>query len=248
MSNSFVRAPIFCTLVGLGLLSACASGPELADPAALPASFAPAALSPALAKQLPAGAPGSRFGQLVLSTQSNSELTDGRKESWTAVMTLVDGGHGLIQTMTELSSNQVPYGRIHSLSYRGLIDLRWQNVQLSGNGGGPLYEVKAVSRFDALPAGPGQEFAYEFQSGAEAQTANFQTSQRSCKSVRTLPANELHAKLPGQATELACSQKNNNGAPNTSRWMLLEHYGVAVLVESRSGARKIDVRLLDVKS
>ena len=248
MSSHAVRVKFLLSALSLGLLSACASGPELAEPAALPASFAPPALSPALAKQLPAGAPGSRFERLVLTTQSNAEQADGRKESWTAVMTLVDGGQGLVQTMTELSSNQVAYGRIHSLSYRGLIDLRWQNVQLSGNGGGPLYEVKQVSRFDALPAGPGQEFGYEFQSGAEAQRGNFQTSQRSCQSVRTLPASALHAKLPGQAIELACSQKNNNGVANTSRWMLLEQYGVAVLVESRSGARKIEVRLLDVKA
>lgn len=248
MSSHAVRAKFLLSAVSFALLSACASGPELADPATLPAKFAPPALSPALAKQLPASALGSRFGQLVITTRSNSEQTDGRKEAWTAAMTLVDGGNGLVQTMTELSSNEVLYGRIHSLSYRGLIDLRWQNVQLANPGASQVYEVKNASRFDALPTGLNQEFAYEFQSGAEAQSTNFQTSQRHCKSIRTLPASQLHQKLPGQATELECSQRNNNGAPNTSRWMLLEDYGVAILVESKSGSRKVDVRLLDVKS
>lgn len=249
-----VRAHLLLSAACLGLLSACASNPEgdRAEPApTLPAKFAPHSLSPLIAKQLPASAsaaPGGGFGKLVITTRSNSEQAGGRKEAWQSVMTLVDGGNGLVQTTTELSANDVAYGRIHSLSYRGLIDLRWQNVQLANSNPSPIYEVKNARRIDALPTGADQEFVAEFESGAEAQSANFQTSQRRCKSLRVLPARELHAKLPGQATELECTQKNNTGAPQHSRWMLLQDWGVAILVESRSGSRKIDVRLLDVNS
>lgn len=251
MSTRVINAANVLSAITVCLLSACTSITAVKDVTAdktghLVKNFSPQTLAPAVSKKIPAEGKDAKFGKLIITTEATSELSDGKKEAWKSVMTLVDNGNGIIQTMNELSNNEIPYALIYSLTYKGLVDLRWQTVPLRGAVTGPVYELKDATRFDALPAGINKDFAVNYTSGSDIQIANFLSSQKTCTTKRVVAASEFHKSLPGQATEIECQQSNNNTVQSRSKWLLLQNYGVVVMIENTSSARKTTYRLVDV--
>jgi hypothetical protein len=150
--------------------------------------------------------------------------------------------------MEELSNNDIPYSLSYSLTYKGIIDLKWQNVPLRGRVTGPIYAVKDAARFDAIPSAIDKEFVVDYTSGFHTQIANFLSSQKACKTLRTLAASELHKKLTGQATEIECQLRANNAVQTRGKWVLLQDYGMAVSTEITSSSVKTVFRVVDVSN
>lgn len=244
-----------CTsaVVCIGVLSGCTSVAPVKDVTSDPAAymsknFAAVMLSPSVAKSVPADAIPAGQGKLSLVTEANYESADGKKESWKNTITLTDLGQGLFQRMSEHSNNDIPYRISFSLTYRGFMDLRWQGVPLRGSMTEPLYEVKEVTRFDAVPTSENQEFAVEYSSGSSIQIANFDKTRKSCKATHRLDAKAIHAKLVGAGLEFECQSLKDNVVQGRSKWVFLQNYGVAILTESTGSSYKTVIRVVDVKA
>ncbi len=233
------------------MLAACSSVESVKDVTMdkegyLARRFSPTTLHQSVTKKIPSDAGSAGFGRLTITKEASAEHSDGKKESFKSVSTLVDGGNGLVEDMTELSNNDVPYALSYRLTYRGLMRLRWQEVLLQATNTGQLYEVKGIRQFDPLPAAAGQEVEIDFRSGLDVQIANFTPNQLKCKATRALPASEVNQKLTGQAIELECKFSANHSVQERSKWMLLRDYGVAVETESANSVIKATYRIVDV--
>lgn len=233
------------------ILTACSSVVPIKDVTAdqagyLSKNFSPQQLSPSIAKKLPSDGKSVGFGKLIITSEVTSEQSDGKKESWKAVATLVDAGNGLVQRMVEVSSNDIPYALLYSLTYKGIVDLKWQQVPLRGSVTSMLYEIKDATRFDVIPSTIDKEFVVDYTSGISQQIANFSSHQKACKTSRIMPASELHKKLLGQAIEIECQMRSNGAVQNRTKLVLLQEYGVAFAVEDISSSKKTTSRVLEV--
>jgi hypothetical protein len=236
---------------GLALLSACTSVSTVKDVTAdrdghMHKNFSPQALNPVVAKKLAVAGKSSGFGKMTVTREAESTQNDGKKTTWKSVETFTDAGHGLVERLDEFSSNDIPTSLHYTLSYKGAFDLRWQIVPLQAMRTTPIYEVKNITRFERLPTAVGQESVIDFQTGAQAQVANFLTEQRKCKAAHTMVASDINQKLSGQAIELDCETSLNNSIQNRTKMMFLEQYGVAILTEVSSSTNKVVYRITDV--
>lgn len=251
MCSANLVAKIFSTTACIGLLTACTSVSSVkevtSDPSAyLAKKFVKASLSPSLVKKLPADDIRSGRAQISLVTESNYEAADGKKETWKNKITLIDLGQGVFQKTVEQSNNNIPFKVHYGLTYRGLMDLRWQSVPLRRSITEPLFEVKDVTRFDALPIAENQEFTVDYSSGNEVQIAGFFSARKSCKATRQLAAQDIHKKLDGKGLEIECQQFSNNLVENRSKWVFLQNYGIAIQTEGIGSAYKTIIRVIDV--
>ncbi|WP_169151528.1 hypothetical protein [Azoarcus sp. TTM-91] len=216
------------------------------QPAYLSKHFTIATLSPNLLKKLPADSIQPAQKPLVLLAEVDYEGVDGKKETWQNKVTFTDLGQGIFQYVAEASSNDIPFKVNYGLNYRGLIDLRWQNVPLVRGMTDPLVEVKDIKRFDALPSAENQEFTVEFLSGNEIRLANFIEARRSCKATRLLAAADIHKKLEGKALEMECQMFVENLLDSRGKWVFLQNYGIAIQTEEVATRRKAVFRVVDV--
>lgn len=238
-------------VIGLVLLSACSSIAQVQDVTAdkagyLSKNFSAQSLSPNVAKKIPREISVARFKTLTIIREGGAEQSGGKKETWKSVVTLVNVGNGLVQRMEEISNNDIPYGLFYSLTYKGVIDLKWQNVPLRGRVTSPIYEIKDTTRFDAIPLAMGKKSVIDYTSGMHGQIANFLSSQKTCKTLRTIAAKELNGKLTGQATEIECQLDTNKVVQSRGTWFLLQDYGAAISTEFASSSIKTTFRIVDV--
>jgi len=234
------------------LLAACASAPPPVSekPATDQEAFTsrkltPQSLTPAVARRIPPETGGKRFGTIAITTVVNTIEPGGRTETSDFVLRFTDAGNGLVQRVAEMSKVGIAFASTYSLTYKGLVDLKVQDVPLRRTVTRPVIEWKEVSRFDALPSEPGREFSFHYSTGLESQTSNFLPIQYSCKSTRKVPASTLNAKIQGEALELECRLSNNNRLQSSSKWMLLLAYGVAIEIEHTRAASRSTTRIAD---
>jgi len=252
MRNANITGKLLLASLVVSLFPGCITVTNVKDVTAdrgayMATKFDPGTLSPVLAKKVPQDASGKGFGHLTITMEAKSEGSDGKTESWINTVTFVDAGHGFVQRMTESSNNDIPYNLAYSLTYKGIMDLRWQTVPLRGTVAGPLNEVKDTTRFDSLPETVGKEFVVDYLIAPDYQIANFRAYQKSCKATRALEAGSLHAKLPGPALELECQILMNNVVQSRSKWVLIQQYGLAIQIENVDSSNKSTVRVADVK-
>lgn len=236
---------------GLVLLSACTGAVSVKDVTTnekgyLASTFSPQTLPAAVAAKIPRDASHAGFGRLTIVADAKTEAADGKSESWKTATTWIDEGSGLVQKVTEDSYNDIPYRHLYSLTYKGIVDLKWQRVPLQGAVTGPIYEIKSIDRFDAAPSAVGDEFEIDYWSAPRIQIANFYSFRRLCKATRALAASELNSKLAGAALELECEVWANNAVVTRSKWVMLQRYGAAFLTELTTSARKTTYHVIDV--
>lgn len=186
------------------------------------------------------------YGELKIALNAEFEKSNGEKESAKIVTTFARTKNGLVQRLMEYSNNDIPYAIYYALTYKGLIDLRWQDVPVRRTVSGPLTELKQVTRFDPTPTAANQEFSVHFTSGHIAQIANYNDSQKTCKSVAVSPASQIHAKLAGQAIHFECDLRTNNVVSSKSKFVLLQDYGVAIGLELSGSASRARHKVTDV--
>ena len=186
-----------------------------------------------------------KFETLTIATASTSFASNGRTEFSESVTRYTNAGNGLVLRASDLSAYEMAYGSTYSLSYKGLVDLKLQEVPLRTPVARPVVEIKNALRFDALPSEPGREFVVEYSTGLDNQSANFLPIMLACKSTRKLPASSLHATIAGEALELECRLSNNGAVQSGSKWMLLLAYGVAVEVEHVRSTNRVTTRIVE---
>lgn len=252
MFGKMIAGKPYFILIAVSLLAACASPPPTVSEkpptdqdAFASRKFAPQYLAPAVARRIPAEAGRPRFGNITIATEVNTIETGGRLETSNVVLRFTDVGNGLMQRVAELSKVGIAFGSTYSLTYKGLADLKLQDVPLRRTVTRPVIEWKEVSRFDAIPTEPGKEFSFQYATGIENQTSNFLPIQNVCKSTRKVPASALNSRIQGDMLELECRLSSNNVLQSGSKWALLLAYGVAVETEHTRATSRSTTRITD---
>ncbi|HET7833207.1 MAG TPA: hypothetical protein VFK88_09615 [Gallionella sp.] len=127
-----------------------------------------------------------------------------------------------------------------------MIDLRWQYVSLGRGKTDPIFAINNLTRLDAMPSGVDKEFVADYTYGTEIQIANFYSSKVKCKATGSREATEIHTKLSGQATDIDCEHFNNSVVQGRSKWVMLQEYGIAIMLEKTSSSQKGISRIVDI--
>lgn len=146
--------------------------------------------------------------------------------------TVTNAGGGLVELLSESSRNGVPVSQLYMLSYRNLVPLKAQTMNLSANIAPMLMEVKDFKHFDPITSlRSGLE--YDFQYGTSVQIMNFHDGRTTCVRGDAQPASDVYASLSGEAWGVVCTEYNANGVMRGKRsYVYLENYGIAINVHS----------------
>ena len=148
------------------------------------------------------------------------------------VSTVTNAGGGLVELLSEHSRNGVPMTQMYALSYRNLIPLKTQTMNLSATVAPMMMEVKNFKHFDPISSlKSGLE--YDFQYGTSVQIMNYHDGRTSCVRGDAKPASDVYVSLSGEAWDVICSEYNANGVLRGKRsYVYLENYGIAITTHS----------------
>ncbi len=158
-------------------------------------------------------------------------------------------GGSLVQMRVEDSRNGVPMTQNYQLSYRGIVALKSQNLNVGAAMTGFAFELKSFQHFDAVgrPSASGM-LDYQYKSGTTAQIMNFRDGRSTCKIGPAYPAAKVNAQLLGDARDLDCTIYNSNGVKtSSSRAAYLAKYGVAVVLHTEHAAGISDAKVTSVE-
>lgn len=158
----------------------------------------------------------------------------------------LDGGY--VQRLAELSANGIPVSLGYFLNY-GLVWLRMQSVPLQHGVANPMFAIKEISRFDAIPDRVGQEFSLSLSTGYAQVASTLVQSRWSCKTTKVGMASVMQPNLKGRAIDVSCEITNGNAGSVSGRnaWVFLEDYGVPITIESVTANGKNAYKITEIK-
>lgn len=160
--------------------------------------------------------------------------------------TLTNAGGGFVEFLSENSRNGVPMSQMYKLSYRNLVPLKSQTMNLSARVAPLLMEVKNFKHFDPITS-LRNGLEYEFQYGTSVQIMNFRDGRTSCVRGDAKPATDVYASLSGEAWDVVCTEYNMNGVPQGKRrYVYLDKYGVAISVHSELSTGVSDAKITSI--
>lgn len=224
----------------------------LADkPAYLAANFAADKLRPNVRQSIsavdntPLGFRKMTVHMTWQTTYANKSLNHAEQKT----MTLINGGGGLVERMSEDSRNGLPISQEYDLSYRAILPLRTQSINEGAIYAGPLYEAKSFEHLDSLnDLKAGEHLTFEMKGGAASQVINLGDFKLSCNAGKDYPASTVLAQLQGAAVDLDCITYNNNGvASGKSRSVFFRKYGISIMFSSQNASGVAKGRLDSVE-
>jgi uncharacterized protein YceK len=201
------------------------------DPQAYLASqFAPGVMAPEVMNMIRASDNESaHFSHIVMHlTWRYSTENSGTTLSVDEVRTLNHQDGPFVETFAEQFKGGTPIGQTYALTYRNVLDLKNQRLDLAQEFAPPPKEMGVVERFDSMSSiDAGAQFA--FSVGTRAPTPRFSAASASCTKEGRVAASSLNASLTGDAIKVVCSYYNGNSQLMTkNRFVYLPQYGVGV--------------------
>jgi hypothetical protein len=217
-----------------------------ADPQAyLGTQFSPRVMAPQVTQMITAADNEPlHFKRIVLHLTWHFNVNNPAKASTTdEVRTLTNAGGPFVQELLENDRNGIPMVQVYGLTYRGLLDMRKQSLNLSKEFATQPGEVKSLEHFDPISAvDSGMNFAYHF--GPSSQTTTLSAASVRCVSDGREPASTLDPSLTGDAIKVVCSNYSENNVMKSQLSSLyLPQYGVAVPVGGTSPQGRTEVKL-----
>ncbi|HEY7888596.1 MAG TPA: hypothetical protein VIC29_10250 [Steroidobacteraceae bacterium] len=170
------------------------------------------------------------FHQMKLTLSLTvSRTSDNQINHFVNTTTYTAAGGPYVQILDVLNNNGVPFQEDYSLTYRGLLYLRTQQVQLNALNSNQIFATHSLEPVTAWPAsGPGSgDIHFRFEEGLSQQIMNFQSGALNCEFGSVFPAAELNPALLGNAQKLHCEALNTNGVVTTrSEEAWLMRYGI----------------------
>jgi hypothetical protein len=158
-----------------------------------------------------------------------SRTSDGQINHFVNTSTYTAAGGPYVQILDVLNNNGVPFQEDYSLTYRGLLFLRTQQVQLSATNSNFIFAIHSLQPVAAWPAGApgGGDVDFRFQEGFSQQIMNFQDGAMHCRFGSVFAAAKINPALAGNAQHLHCTALNNNGvvtSQSDAAWLM--RYGI----------------------
>lgn len=161
-----------------------------------------------------------------------SRTSDNQVNHFVNTATYTAAGGPYVQMLDVLNNNGVPFQEDYSLTYRGLLFLRTQQVQLSAQSSNQIFAIHSLQPLAAWPAGgPGSgDVDFHFEQGFSQQIMNFQDGAMSCTFGSVFAASVLNSALTGNAQKVHCTALNNNGVViSRSDGAWLPNYGIVFM-------------------
>lgn len=191
-------------------------------------------------------AAAASFREIKVTTDRSTEMPDGKKEADIVTFDIFPAPGGLLEQRTEYSVNNIPYALLLSLSYKGLLNMKIQSVNLRATVAPNVVEIKDISRFDGFGSGSGQVVYADYTVGASGQLANFAPNTKHCNTEQVRSASQVFAGLSGQATDISCENSTNNAVQVRDKYIYLNDYGVSVLSEFVTSAKKETYKISNI--
>lgn len=175
------------------------------------------------------------FHKMVLTLDLTvSHTSDDKVSHFVNTSTYTAAGGPYVQILDVLNNNGVPFQEDYSLTYRGLLFLRTQQVQLNAVNSNMIFAIHSLQPIAAWPArAPGSgDVDFHFEQGFSQQIMNFQSGAMSCKFGDVFPAAQINPVLTGNAQKLHCTALNNNGvvtSQSDAAWLM--NYGIAFVTQ-----------------
>ena len=200
---------------------------------------------PAAPAAPPANVVPMAWRNLTVVVDTTSVESTGQTENSSMALRFVNLGNGLVQRAAQLARYDIDYGTTYSLMWRGLVDIKRQEVVPRTAVARPVIEIKSVARFDAMPTDLAREFRMDYSTGIENQSTGFLPVDLTCRTARRMPAANVHARMQGDALEIECRLRADNAVQSASRWVMLLSYGVAIEMFEQRGRTAITHRVRD---
>ena len=215
------------------------------------ANFSPDKLNKDIVRTVSSADPGP-LGFQKMVFHLNWQLNDDDKNKMVAFeqeVSYSNAGGSLVQSRVDDSRNGVTINENYSLSYRGVLSLMSQFMNLNAVAAAPVSELKSLQHFDAAtrPKSAGQ-LDYQYKLGFAAQLMNFREGRNTCQVGPDYAASKLNAQLAGDAHDLDCVAYNGNGVKvHSTRFAYLDKYGVAIVTHTEYAAGISDATVASVE-
>lgn len=243
-------------VVGVLLLSGCATPPQVKQvlgdrEAYLRNNFSPETLpEPVRSEVSSKDSGGFPYSRMVvnLSWTMTSDDDKERHVKSQDVVTFVNAGGPFLEEMHEASRNGVPTLQRFSTSYRGILVLKTEALNVGSTLAGMTFVAKGFKQFDPLRVDVAKSIEYAYSSGTTVQLMNFRDSRNSCIIGDSYPASRANAAFEGDAQEIDCTNYNTNGVMSgKSHYVFLKKYGTAILVKGEGSGGSSEAHIDSVK-
>jgi hypothetical protein len=243
---------VACAL--LSVLSACATSMNVSDINAdrrgyLLSAYAPENIGSGVVAEIKKNdVESNNFREMEIRVRTDYD--DGAKITHPLISTTyINAGHGMVQQLSELSKNGIPYRLWYSLTYRGVMPLKTQSVPLKARQTLQPAVTKKIVRLpkDLAAAREDAEYKFEYAVGREIQIADFWNFGITCQSTRRYAASSLHRNLTGNALDLMCEHSKDGVLDRKIKYVFLQQYGFAVLLDDTGVAYKLNGTIADVE-
>lgn len=144
-----------------------------------------------------------------------------------------NAGNGFVSQINVWKLNGFEQSYFFALNYKGLIDLRAQNIPVNATTMPPIGDMLYISHFDG--AVDGQHFSYVTGSAFNTPGSPTVESRYNCSAGSSYPASQINPSILGSAHDVECQSLNANGiVAGINRYGYLEKYGFAILMYSKS--------------
>lgn len=179
-----------------------------------------------------------------------SRTADSQVSHFVNTTTYTAAGGPYVQILDVLDNNGVPFQEDYSLTYRGFLFLRTQQVQLNAVTSNQIFAIHSLEPVAAWPAGsPGDgEFHFRYEEGLSQQIMNFRTGAMNCQFDSVFAASAVNPAFVGNAQKLHCTALNDNGVViSRSDGVWLMHYGIVFMNSIVTSSWRRTWKVLDVQ-
>lgn len=203
-------------------------------------------------------------GRIVESFEVTIVNAEGQETKARVLDTLVNMENGIFEVTHESrTDNDVPFVKDFSISYRGLIPIKFQRVLLQrglvpmerghrDDSQGRPVEMKKLLHFDAVTGHPQASTEYDFVYSLHGRTGDSGYYETKCKSGTYYEASAINPILAGRAVDFRCTSSSQHAAHSAparlfdyeEKYAFLEKYGVMEMLEHNTAQTKQRIRLL----
>lgn len=234
------------------ILTGCAGSPVPVSEvtkdkkAYLKQQFSPQSIPESVYKKLPLEGDSVAPHEVKIHQNSHVVSSTGKEINRKLVTNYSVLGNGLVQTLMEYSSNDIPNIYSLAITYKGFFNLRWLDVYPSESNSRFPAEIKEVFLFNNLNLTPNDKFTVRYKHGNVIQIAGYTDAEYSCTVGNKFPAGDVHKKLSGDAYKLDCEMAPNGVVAYRERLIYLAPLGFAIRSETTNASYKESLTVEDV--
>lgn len=214
----------------------------------LTSQFSPGTMAPAVTNLITEiDKEPAHFARIVAHLTWHNNVDDPSKASSSdEVRTLLDVSGPFVEILSESSRSGMPIAQSYSLSYRGMLVLKNQRLDLSEELAPPPTELNSVLHFDPMSStNSGMQFS--FSVGTHIRGNKSSPGSATCTNEGSQPASALNPSLSGNGIKVDCKFYNaKSELTSTVRYVYLSQYGVGIPLNTQTAKGRNEAKLTSI--